>query len=132
MEPFHPKTKLAALWLFILLNMIFRDLHQIILKSELEMFLTGTYNGVVISEEMLLLGGLIIQVPIGMTLFSHLLTRRISRPVTVVAVLITAAGLLSNAPSDMDDVLHLTVELAAFVAILWTVWTWPASARATA
>jgi hypothetical protein len=132
MEPINPKTKLAALWLFILLNMIFRDLHQIVLKSELEMFLTGTYNGVVITEEMLLLGGLIIQVPIGMTLFSHLLTRRISRPVTVVAVLITAAGLLSNAPSDMDDVLHLTVELVAFAAILWTVWTWPASACATA
>lgn len=132
MEKTDPKTKLSALWLFVLLNIIFRDIHQIVLKSELEMFLTGTYNGVVITEEMMLLGAVIIQVPIGMALFSHVLARHISRPLTFVAVLITSAGLLSNGPSDMDDMFHLTVELAALVAILWTAWTWPARASASA
>jgi len=46
MTPIDTRLKLSALWLFILLNIIFRDIHQYALKSHLEMLLTGTYNGV--------------------------------------------------------------------------------------
>jgi len=125
MEKIDTNTKLSALWLFILLNIIFRDLHQFANKPFLEMLLTGTYNGIEVTEELLLLGGFLAEVPIAMVLFSLLLTRRICRPVTFVAVVITAATLLSSAPTDMDDVFFLVVELAPMVAILWTAWTWP-------
>jgi hypothetical protein len=125
MEMIDTKTKLSALWLFILLNIIFRDLHQLAMKPFLEMLLTGTYNGVKVTEELMLLGGFLAEVPIAMVLFSLLLTRRICRPVTFVAAFITTATLLSSAPSDMDDAFHLIIELAAMVTILWTAWTWP-------
>lgn len=36
-----PHTLLSALWLLILLNITFRDIHQFVLKSHLEMLLTG-------------------------------------------------------------------------------------------
>jgi hypothetical protein len=73
----------------------------------------------------MLLGGFLAEVPIAMVLFSLLLTRRIGRPVTFVAAFITTATLVSSAPSDMDDVFHLVIELAAMVAIVWTAWSWP-------
>ena len=125
MEKIDTNTKLSALWLFILLNIIFRDLHQFANKPFLEMLLTGTYNGIEVTEELMLLGGFLAEVPIAMVLFSLLLTRRIGRPVTFVAAFITTATLVSSAPSDMDDVFHLVIELAAMVAILWTAWSWP-------
>lgn len=125
MRKIDTNTKLSALWLFILLNIIFRDLHQFAMKPFLEMLLTGTYNGIEVTEKLMLLGGFLAEVPIAMVLFSLLLTRRIGRPVTFVAAFITTATLLSSAPSDMDDVFHLAIELAAMVAILWTAWTWP-------
>lgn len=125
MRKIETNTLLSSLWLFVLLNIVFRDIHQLVLKSELEMLLTGTYNGVEITERLMLLGGIMVQVPIGMVLFSLLLTRRIGRPITFVAVLVTASGLLSAAPTDMDDMLHLVIELAAMAAIAWTAWTWP-------
>lgn len=124
MRKIETNTLLSTLWLFVLLNIVFRDIHQLVLKSELEMLLTGTYNGVEITEQLMLLGGVMIQVPVGMVLFSLLFTRRIGRPVTFVAVLITGGGLLSAAPTDMDDVFHLVIELAAMTAILWTTWQW--------
>lgn len=68
------RTKLSALWLFILLNIIFRDIHQFVLASHLEMLLTGYYNGMEITEELMLLGGFLVQIPIAMVLFSLLLT----------------------------------------------------------
>jgi len=132
MDTVDTKTKLSLLWLFILLNIIFRDIHQFAMKSELEMLLTGTYNGVVITEELMLLGGILVQIPIGMVLFSHLLTRRIGRPVTFIAVLVTSGAMLSSAPSDMDDTFHLVIELVAMVAILWTAWRWPEDGIAAA
>ena len=122
MHKIDTNTKLSALWLFILLNIIFRDLHQLGKKSFLEMLLAGTYNGIEITETLMLLGGFLAEVPIAMVLFSLLLTRRIGRPVTFVAAFITTATLVSSAPSDMDDVFHLVIELAAMVAILWTAW----------
>ena len=125
MEKIDTNTKLSALWLFILLNIIFRDLHQFANKPFLEMLLTGTYNGIEVTEELMLLGGFLAEVPIAMVLFSLLLTRRIGRPVTFVAAFITTATLVSSAPSDMDDVFHLVIELAAMVAIVWTAWKWP-------
>ena len=125
MRKIETNSLLSGLWLFILLNVIFRDIHQFVLKSHLEMLLSGTYNGTPITDELMLLGGILVQVPIGMVLFSLLLDRRIGRPVTLVAALITAATLVSVPPSDMDDVFHLGVELAAIAAILWTAWTWP-------
>lgn len=125
MRKLDPHTLLSALWLFILLNIIFRDIHQFVLASHLEMLLTGFYDGIEITEGLMLLGGFLVEVPIAMVLFSLLLKRRIGRPLTIFAAIITTGTLLSSAPTDMDDTFHLVIELAALVAILWTAWTWP-------
>ena len=125
MKKIDTNTKLSALWLFILLNIIFRDLHQFANKPFLDMLMTGTYNGIKITEDLMLLGGVLAEVPISMVLISLLVVRRICRPVTFVAVAITTATLVSSAPTDLDDAFHLVIELAAMVAILWTVWNWP-------
>jgi hypothetical protein len=91
------------------------------------MLLTGTYNGVVVTEGLMLFGGVLVEIPIAMVLFSVLLTRRITRPMTFVAALLTTATLLATKPSDMDDVFFLVIELAAMLAIVWTAWKWQAS-----
>ncbi len=117
-------TKLSALWLFILLNTIFRDLHEFAKKDVLEMFLTGTYNGVEITETLLLVGGLLSLVPISMVLFSLLLERRWLRPATFAAAFIQTATMLSAAPGDLDDSLHLVVGFFAMASIVWTAWAW--------
>lgn len=125
MRKLDTQVLLSTLWLFILLNIIFRDIHQFVLASHLQMLLTGYYNGIEITEGLMLLGGLLVQVPIAMVLFSLLLNRRIGRPVTFIAAIVTAGTLLSSAPTDMDDTFHLVIELAALVAIIWTAWRWP-------
>ena len=124
MEQIHPKTKLSTLWLFILLNIIFRDIHQFTLKSHLEMLLTGTYNGMEVTDTIMLIGGFVVEIPIAMVLFSRLMKRKINRPVNVVAAILSVGTLLFTAPTDPDDVFFLVIELLAIGAILWTVWKW--------
>ena len=132
MQTINTRTKLSALWLFILLNIIFRDIHQFTLKSHLEMLLTGYYNGTEITDTLLLIGGFTVEIPIAMVLFSLLLTRKIGRPITFIAALMTTATLLFTPPSDPDDLFFLLIELVAILAILRTAWTWIEDAPAQA
>ena len=124
MDALHPKLKLSALWLFTLLNVIFRDIHQFTMKSHLEMLLTGYYNGMEVTEELMLIGGMVLEIPIAMVLFSLLLKRKYNRIANIIAVLISAALFLVEPPSDMDDWFFKIVEFIAFIAILITAWKW--------
>ena len=120
-------TQLFALWLFILMNIVFRDLHEFAKKDFLEMLLTGTYNGIQITEELLLLGGVLSLVPISMLVVSLLLERRFAKPLTFGAAFIQTVTMLSSPPGDLDDILHLSVELLAMAAILRIAWRWRAA-----
>lgn len=124
LDPIHPKLKLSALWLFILLNVIFRDIHQFTMKSHLEMLLTGYYNGMEVTEMLMLVGGIVLEIPIAMVLFSLLLTRRVNRTANFIAVIISAGLFMMEPPSDMDDWFFKIIEFIGFFAILSTAWKW--------
>ena len=125
MKTIHPSLKLSALWLFILLNVIFRDIHQFTMKSHLEMLLTGYYNGMEVTEMLMLAGGMVLEIPIAMVLFSLLLEKSYNRPVNISAVIISAGLFLVEPPSDLDDWFFKIVEFIGFLAILCTAWRWP-------
>ncbi len=120
MRKIKTNTQLSALWLFMLLNIIFRDIHQLAKKSYLEMLLASE-----ISEVLMFFVGFVIEIPIAMVLFSLLFVRRILRPLTIVAALVTTAGMVSVPPTDLDDAFFLVIQLLAMVAIVCIAWRWP-------
>ncbi len=124
MRRVDPHTSLSALWLFILLNIIFRDLHQFVMPGFLETIMTGRFNGMDITEGLMLIGGIVVSVPISMVLLSILLTRSKLRPLTYAAALFTTATMIPPAPVDLDDLYHFALQLAGIGAIVWTVWKW--------
>ncbi|MEM0979400.1 MAG: DUF6326 family protein [Cyanobacteria bacterium P01_H01_bin.58] len=67
------KAKLSTLWIFYLFNTIFRDLHEFVEPGFIEGVMTGTFNEILITENLLLLGGVMATVPISMVLLSRLL-----------------------------------------------------------
>ncbi len=118
-----PQTLLSTLWLFILLNMIFRDLHQFGKSSFLEEILTGKVNGITITDELMLVGGFLAEIPILMVLLSRILADKVNKWVNIIASSITMAVLLSALPSaDLDDIFFLVVEVTAFLAIMRIAW----------
>jgi hypothetical protein len=118
------RLKLFALWAFILFNLIFRDIHQMTLKSHLEMLLTGYFNGMKVTDVIMLAGAMIVNIPIGMTLISLLAKAQRSSILNIIAVALMPLILLTTPPSDMDDLFHLTVELLALFTILRTSIKW--------
>lgn len=125
MRKIEPHTLLSVLWLFVLLNIIFRDIHQFMKQSHVEAILTGYVDGMEITEGLMLIGGVLALIPISMVLLSLLLERKVLIPITSLAVLITGGTLLSAVPGDMDDTLHLVFELIALAAIVTIAWKLP-------
>ena len=48
------KAVLSALWIFFLLNMLFRDIHELFRPGLLEEMMTGIVNGTHITDQALL------------------------------------------------------------------------------
>ncbi len=124
MEKIDTRLKLSMLWLFILLNIIFRDIHQMTMKSHLEMLLTGVYNGTEITDGIMLFGAFLVEIPISLVLFSHCIPRKLNRYVQVIACVLFSSSFFFSPPTDMDDIFFLVVELMAIIAILRTSLTW--------
>ena len=119
------KVLLSTLWLFVLLNMIFRDIHEIGTVEFLEQAMTGVFNGTVITDELLLFAGIMLELPIAMVLFARILGYRINRVFNLItAVIMTAAVVSSNLAPDLDDMFFAAVEILALLFIMWTAWRW--------
>ena len=67
------KALLSTLWIFVLFNMLFRDLHDFVRPGLLEEMMAGVVNGTQITDELLLVGGIMVEIPIAMVLLSRIL-----------------------------------------------------------
>ncbi|MBE9048448.1 hypothetical protein IQ255_29400 [Pleurocapsales cyanobacterium LEGE 10410] len=123
------KAKLSTLWMFFLLNTIFRDIHEFIEPGFIEQVMTGTFNGTLITEHLLLLGGFVAEVPISMVLLSRLLPYGANRWANIIAAVITLSFEIKNGTTDLDDTFHMVIEITALFSIIWSAWRWrnPAS-----
>ncbi|MHA7057834.1 DUF6326 family protein [Aquimarina sp. M1] len=120
----NERYKLFSLWLFIIFNIIFRDIHQMTLKSHLEMLLTGYYNGMEVTETIMLLGAVIVNIPISMLLVSLFTKQHINKRINIIAGSLMPLILLTTTPTDMDDIFHLTIEILALISIVTTSFNW--------
>ena len=119
------KTTLSALWIFVLFNMLFRDLHEFARTGFLEEMLAMTSNGAQISQGLLLAAAITLQIPIGMIFLTQILNISTNRWTNMIAAIITIAMIVGNnlAP-DLDDAFFAVVECAALLLIIWYAWRW--------
>ena len=100
-----PRVLLSVLWIFVVLNFFARDIHELGRPGMLEQMMSGTIDGVQITEALMLLGGVMIEIPILMTVLALLLPQRINRWTNAGASLLTTAMIIaSNLSPDLDNV----------------------------
>lgn len=114
-----PQTLLSTLWVFILLNIVFRDIHQLGSAGFLEELMKGTVNGIKLTDELALVGGILAEIPILMILLSRILSNKANKWANLIAGVITLGVFATGLPyADIDDVFHFVFET---VAILWII-----------
>jgi hypothetical protein len=94
------------------------------LKSHLEMLLTGYYNGMEVTEGIMLFGAFVVNIPISMLLVSLFTKYHVNRRLNIIAGSIMPLILLTSPPTDMDDIFHLIVEVLALISIVTTSIKW--------
>ena len=118
------KTKLSTLWIFVLFNVLFRDIHELFRPGFLAEMMTGTINGNVITEEFMLIAGILLEISIGMVLLSRILDYKINRWANIIASGLTILFMLANGVHDLDDIWFLSMSLIALTAVIWLAWRW--------
>ena len=118
------KAKLSTLWIFFLFNIIFRDIHEFVEPGFMEEVLTGTVNGNPVTEHMLLLGGVMIEVPIAMVLLSRVLPYGANRWTNMIVAMLYGVLVPAFGTTDLDDTFHLIMEVAALSTVILSAWRW--------
>ncbi len=119
------KVLLSTLWIFILLNIIFRDIHEFATAEAIQEILTGVINGRQITEQLIFIGAFIVEIPIIMVLLSRVLTYSLNRWANIIAGAVTFVVVVTGAITDLDDLFFVIVESIALLFIIWYAWKWP-------
>ena len=108
----NPGLLLSILWVFIILNFFARDIHELGRPGMLEQMMSGTIDGVVITEMLMLLGGIMIEMPILMTVLTLLLPHGINRWTNIGVGLLTMVMIVAmNLKPDLDNVFLMSIQL---------------------
>ncbi len=127
LDSMETRARLSTLWIFVLFNVLFRDMHQLFAQGFLEEAMTGTVGGHRMTESFLLLAGFMVQIPIAMVILSRILNDRGNRWANIAAGVLTLAITIGNTATggpDLDDIFFATIETAALATIVWISWRW--------
>ena len=129
----NPRLLLSILWVFIILNFFARDIHELGRPCMLEQMMSGTIDGVVVTEMLMLIGGIMIEIPILMTVLALLLPHGINRWANIGVGLLTMVMIVAiNIKPDLDNVFFMSIQLIALIAIVGVAWQWRAPQRTDA
>jgi hypothetical protein len=120
------KTTLSTLWIFVLLNVIFRDIHELFRPGFLAEMMTGTVNSVQVTEGTLLIAGVMLEIPIAMVPLSRILNYSVNRWANIIVGIFTIASVvINNTAPDLDDIFFAAIEVVSLTLIVWYAWKWP-------
>lgn len=111
------KARLSTLWIFVLLNLLFRDIHELFRPGLLQEMMTGTVNGVQMTQGVLLAGGIMLEFLIAMVILSRVLEYRANRWANMIVSAVAIPLVVGSGPKDLDDRFFATVEVVALVGI---------------
>ena len=124
-EKVNTRTVLSTLWIFVLLNIFARDLHELGRPGMLQQVMAGVIDGVTITEELMLLGGVMIEFPILMGLLSQILRYNVNRLANIsVGALTIMIEVYSNLNPDLDNVFFLAIKILALLGVIRVAWRW--------
>ena len=119
------KTKLSTLWIFVLFNIVFLDIHAFLKPGFIEEIMTGIVNGTQMTEGLLLLGAIMMEIPIAMVLLSRILKYRVNRWANIITGAITIVIFIGNVSTAPDNIFVGTIVVVSLLLIIWYAWKWP-------
>ena len=115
-------TRISTLWVVVMFNMVFADILSFIKPGVLQELWAGQ-AGVQVTQGLLLVFAILIEIPIAMIFLSRILKRRPNRWANTAAAVVTTAFVVGGGDLVLHYVFFATVEVACMAMIVWLVWT---------
>ena len=115
-------TRVSTLWIVVMLNMAFADIVGFIQPGALQ-GVAGP-GDVQITQGLLLVFALFIEIPLAMVFVSRILKRGANRWVNTVAAVITSVFVVGGGSMELPFyAFFAAVEVACMALIVWSVWS---------
>lgn len=115
-------TRISTLWIVVMLNMAFADIVGFIQPGALE-GVAGP-GGVQITQGLLLVFALFIEIPLAMIFVSRILKRGANRWANTAAAVITSLFVVAGGSMELPFyAFFAAVEVACMALIVWFVWS---------
>jgi Family of unknown function (DUF6326) len=115
-------TRLSTLWIVVMFNMVFADILSFIKPGELQAMWDGQ-QGPRITQGLLLVFAILLEIPIAMIFVSRILNRRANRWANTGAAVVTAVYVVAGGSLTVHYVFFAAVEVACMALIVWFVWS---------
>jgi Sec-independent protein secretion pathway component TatC len=131
MDGMDTRQKLSVLWIVVMMNMIFADILSFMLPGTLQDIISGNMP-MKITQSLLLVFALLLEVPIIMILLSRVLNRRINRMANITASVITIFFVVAGGSGSLHYIFFASVEVIVMLYIAWTAFGWREHVRGAA
>ena len=123
------RTRLSTLWVVVMFNMVFADILTFIKPGALQELWAGQ-AGVQVTQGLLLVFAILLEIPIAMIFVSRILKPEANRWTNTAAAVITTLFVVGGGSMDLHYVFFAAVEVACMALIVWSVWSRRSSERA--
>jgi len=117
------RERLSLLWIVVMFTMAFADILTFVLPEALNDMVMGTTD-VKITQELLLVMAVFVQIPILMIYLSRVLNHKINRLVNIIASIITILFVVGGGSLYPHYIFFATIEVICMLLIIWFSWKW--------
>jgi len=118
------KVKLSTLWIVVMFNMVFADILSFMLPNFLQRLMSGNAENIQITEELLLIFAVALEIPIAMIFLSRVLPYKVNQRVNSVAALFTVLFIVGGGSLAYHYLFFATIEIVCLLSILIYVYNW--------
>ena len=118
------RAKLSALWIFLLINMIYADILSFSLADTVRDILAGNAGGITITPEFMLLAAVMTEIPMVMVIASRLLNYRLNRWANILGGLFTIVYVIGLGSLTPHYIFIASIEVLCAAWIVWLAWQW--------
>jgi hypothetical protein len=108
------KLKIILLWVVISIDMIFADIFSFMFLTEFP-----------VTQEMMLVMAMILEIPIAMIFLSWVLKDKANRLANIIASAITIPFIIAGGSEFLHYYFFATIEIVCIALIIWYAWKWP-------
>lgn len=108
----------SVLWIVVMFSMAFADILSFITPGSLQQMMTGYAGEIKITQSLLFVFAILLEIPIAMIFLSRVLKKSVNRILNIAASLITIAFVIGGGSRTMHYVLLASIETVCMLAII--------------